>query len=259
MTSDLVPINKIEAQVSKGLQWATEIVLAAIEDLTPPNAFFFVDVELSAGTRIAHRSLLYVCNLVAIQKRIWEQLGIDEQHRIADSFYAYVSQKFGVSQNPSTVDNYIRVSRTFLLGAAELPEKVFLFGVEEGVTKLLVDENENAYEVPVDAWDVPFSKLLVSVPRVAKGKMEEEDWGLLFNPNVTQGELIDHWRGPRTTPEKRDALYFMQVSGWLAVSDGSRAVPLAELDMDTIENDELAAQGWVRMRAALQVVEEEDF
>lgn len=248
---------------SEGFQSAAENLRAEIASKGTSEAFQVVDSAITTGVAFAHGSLLYTCYALALQKELWESMGLVEQHEIAESFYHYVGSKFGTSQNPGTVDNYIRIAKVWLLeDCIEIPEKVFYFEVDkDNQANWVVDEGGNSVEVPVSAWNTSYAKLLGAASKAAKGQMKEEDWGLLFNPDVSQGKMLSYWRGPQTprTPNGQNGLEFYQLGKYLAVSDGQNDAAFAELDLDEIASNPLAEQGWLRLKAVMQIESGDDF
>lgn len=260
--SELVPFNEIRVVTAKTFRSVALALSDRIQGLVPLEAFTVLDQEIDAGAQLVQGSMLYTIHAIALAADQWEKMDVSEKESIAETFYDYVSRKFGVSQSPSTVDNYVNTARTWLVEEPRVtpPEKIFLYCLESGKPKLLENEDGIAYEVPVSVWDTGYSKLLVSNSRAAGEHMTEEDWGLLFNPDVSQGDLLRHFHGPRepTTPTP-ESLKFFKVAGMLCVSDGYDTVEIAELDLGMIKQSELCFRGWQQMRKLLNVQEEEDF
>lgn len=229
-----------------------------IGDKAPKDAFDIVDNEVRRGVDLTHKTLLYTCQLIAIQKKNWDNMGLDDQHRIAESFYQYISARFGITQKSVTVDNYINTARTWLLDPPmEIPERVFYHEIKNDQVQMVADDGQS-FERPTDVWDINYSKLLAANARAARGKMEEEDWGLLFNPAVSQEQLLSVWRGSKTPKEKRAPFDFVLIGEWLAAQDENETVQLGEMDFETIEAHPLAQQAWQRLRTVLRV-QEDDF
>lgn len=221
--------------------------------------FAIADQGIRIGVSWTGKSMLYLCQALALAKEDWNQLGLDAQHRIAESFYHYSSERFGTSQSSSTIENYIRVGKAWLVkGIPHLPESTYQFEVEkDGTAVFVTDEEGNAEEVPVDIWDINYSKLLAVTSRAAKGKLEEDELGLLINPKISQQKLIDYIKGPSKPREgkPRETLTYFMVGGWVVVTDGKRQMPILELD-DGALDDPLAAQGWQRMVKIMGILNE---
>lgn len=253
--------ERTPTEIPPTFQNRAKLVQESLEDMEPVEAFSLLREELAVSAAYTRGSMLYTCFIVGQQKQVWDKMGLDEQHKVAESFYIYVGRELGIEAAATTIDNYINTAKVWLIEDThvDIPEKLFLFTIKDGKATFVVDEDENAYDVPVTVWDCQYSKLLISNARAARDQMEEEDWGLLFNPEISQEKLLSYWRGPR--PEPKPGLSFVQVGDWLAVSDGEDMAQIAELDMLEIENNPLARQGWNRLRAVLQMRsdEEEDF
>lgn len=263
--NELVPFDQVRAVTAKTFQSVALALSQRIEGMEPLEAFSFLDGEVSAGTQLVQGSMLYTIHAIALAADKWEQMDVSQKEPIAETFYDYVSRKFGVSQSPSTVDNYINTARTWLTAEPRVtpPEKVFLFDLGPAGKPILLENDDGvAYEVPVNTWDVGYSKLLVSNARAAGEHMTEEDWGLLFNPDISQGELLRHYHGPKISGDDTptpETVKFHKVAGMLCVTDGQDSVEIAELDLGMIQQSELCFRGWQAMRRLLSIREEEDF
>ena len=249
------------AKIPDSFRSAASDLKASLEGLELGDMFQRLDEAIERGVVYAQESVLYTAYAVALQKDVWDKMGMSDQHAIADSFYQYISTRFGISDNATTVDNYIHTANLWLLGKIEPPNEVLLFEVENGRAVPVTDKEGDSTLVEVTPWDVNYSKLLVANNRAIKGAMSEEDWGLLFNPEVSQGKLIGYWRGPKPEPKEKDPEEFTytMVGSWLCVTNGEEVVQLAEVDDDTIKDNILARQGWLRLKAVMKVAEEEDF
>lgn len=232
-----------------------------IEGLDALDAFECIDVAIDQGTAYARGSMLFTIYAIALAKEKWDLLDLSQQHGIADSFYVYASQKFGTSTKSSTIDNYIRVAKTWLVDPVQIPSVIHEFELDEGEPTFVSDEEGDSIESQTDVWDVNYAKLLAATSKAAKGQMEEEDWGLLFNPQVSQNKLLDYWRGPRQPNKRTYGLSFKRVGNFLVVFDGKNYGTIAELEAESIERDPLAKQGWARLCATLNITweEEDDF
>jgi len=249
-------------QIPVTFKTAAEAVRDSLEGLDLKEMFDKLDAAIERGVIYAQGSVLYTSYVIALQKDVWDEMGLSDQHGIAESFYSYVSDRFKISDNASTIDNYIHTARLWLLGGIEnIPEKTLLFELEGNRAVPVTNKEGDSIFVEPSPWDVNYSKLLIANNRALKGQMEEEDWGLLFSPAVSQNRLLSWWRGPKDTPDDKDpeSFTYTMVGSWLCVNDGDTVVQIAEVDDDTIEQNALARQGWMRLKSVLKVEEEEDF
>lgn len=259
--SSIVPFGEKTVAVIERFAAAAENLeteVLACED--PVEAFELVDSGLTNGVTFTKGSLLYTVYCVALAKQAWQELDVSQQEPFGPNFYVYVGRRFGTSQSPSTVDNYVNVGKTWLLRSTQIniPSSVQLYILDEELYALPLVEDENPFLAPGDPWAVNYAKLLVARSRAEKEAMTEEDWGLLFNPAVSQGRLLSYWRGPE---QERNVsrLVFTLMAGLLCVSDGVDSVPFAQLDSEAIESNPLAKQGWFRIQAVLDIGREDDF
>lgn len=265
--SELVVSETIRSVTPAAFGNAARTLADSIAGLEPLDAFHVLDTEIMLGVQVSMGSMLYTIHAVCLAHAEWEQLDVSQQYTIAPDFYDYVSRRFGVSQNSTTVDNYINTAKTWLVPAPRVraPEKVFLYEISKtGVAEPITNDDGVSFDVPVSVWDVSYSKMLVSNARAAGERMTEEDWGLFFNPDVTQDQLISAYHGAfdggDDSPQKNEkALRFRREAGMLYVTDGYEEVELAELFLSNIENSNLAFRGWQTMRRMLSVEQEEDF
>lgn len=238
-----------------------------VKGLSAKDAFDTLGKIAKRDRAMLQGSMLHTCHTLALQWEAWESLTITEQMEIGVSFYNYVAETYGVSNDSTTIRNYIRTARVWLFkdsttAAQYVPETSIVFDEIEGEVKPVLDENEAAKEVSVSVWDVTYSKLLASNSRAAKGQMEEEDWGLLFNPKVSQATLISHIRTPNK-PKSKSGLLFFSLGNILYVSDGESQEEIGEVRAD-IEHVALALEGWNRLKKVMRVREmgdaaEDDF
>ena len=252
MISSLVPLEMSVSKVPEQFENAAVKLRASIKDLAPGDAFKILDNELQISVAYTQGSLMYTIYAIALQKAQWDKLDASAQDAIALNFYIYVSDRFGTSQNTSTIDNYLRVAKTWLLDGVEVPEKQLLFEVKEGQTTTVI-EGDEAVTISPSIWNVPFSKLLVATTKYNRGEMEEDDWGLLFNPKVSQGQLLTYWSGPKPTDEPSDVLTYAIYNGHLCAVVGNKISDMAEVDIFSINNDTLAEEGWKRLMSVLKV------
>jgi len=249
--SDLVVFDvSSDVAVSKSFSEAAANLQDSVENVPISEAFSIVDGALMSGLQYTQGSLLYTVHAIGLAKLIWDKLDTSQKDVIADTFYQYVGNRFGVSQNPSTVDNYIRVAKTWLLKdtKVEVPSVQAVVTIEDGTPKIATEEKRT------DVWEVPFSKLLVAIVKADREEMKEEDWGLLFNPKVSQGQLIDYWQGPKEPGEKpNDVLSYAVYAGHLCAVRGKEIEDMAEVDLFSINNDGVAKEGWQRLMSILKV------
>ena len=251
MTSDLVVFDvSSDVAVSKSFSEAAANLQESIENVSTTEAFSIVDGALMSGLQYTQGSLLFTVHAIGLAKVVWDKMDTSERDVVADTFYQYVGNRFGVSQNPSTIDNYIRVARTWLLRGTRVgvPSVQAEVTIEDGVVK--VGETERS----IDVWDVPYSKLLVSTVKATREEMKEEDWGLLFNPKVSQSQLIDYWQGPKEPSETpNDVLSYAIYAGHLCAVKGKDIEDMVEVDVFSINNGGIAQEGWQRLMSILKV------
>lgn len=257
--NELTIFEETSLQVRKRFEKLAGDLRTQISGREPKAALDVIDSAIDVGLSFTQGSMLYTIHAIALARDQWDQLDVSDQELFAPTFYEYVSRKFQTRQSSSTVDNYVNVARTWLVEnpRVEVPNEVILFDMDDDEPGSVVNESGDAVHVEPEIWNTQYSKLLVANARAAKGKMEEEDWGLLFNPKVSQGKLLDYWRGSKSV-KKTSTLSFQMKGDWLCVSDGEEQVSLAEVDFYSINNDPLAQQGWARLRAILGI-EGDDF